>query len=607
MKKAISFFILLSLLCTLSFAQNKADKRFEKAIQLLRTNQVEEAEKELLNLKEKYPDYLSTYLALSEINIAKEDFSQAKKDLLTVWRKDKTFDCKLYLDLATIYLMEEKFDSTDLFLNTIPCKRYQERVSELSKLSQFRNNQKKNPVEFSPKNLGSAINSQYDEYLPCLTADISELLFTRRDKAEDFFISYNKNGQWTQAEKLPSLLNSNYNEGAGSLSPDGRYIYFTRCGAEDGLGSCDIYVSEKIGNEWQAPKNLGSNVNSSAWDSQPCIASDGRTLFFTSNRKDGMGGSDIYFSYLQDNGQWTKAKNCGKNINTKGNEMSPFIHQSNSMLYFASDEHLGMGGFDLFYSKLENGKFQEAINLGYPINTIKDENSLTLSAQGDYAIYASDLDLYKFTMPEEIRPIAATYIKGVILDKETKKPLSAKLQIKNLKTSRLAHESISDKKTGEFLICLAEGEEYAFSISCENYLFYSENFSTKQENQEKEILLVPIKTGEGLILNNIFFATNSHELLPTSFAELNTLIELLQNNPSLKLLVEGHTDNVGKAEHNQILSQQRAEAIVTYLTENGIKPSRLKAKGYGFSKPISDNDTEEGRAMNRRTEIKIIE
>jgi outer membrane protein OmpA-like peptidoglycan-associated protein len=266
-----------------------------------------------------------------------------------------------------------------------------------------------------------------------------------------------------------------------------------------------------------------------------------------------------------------------------------------------------MGGFDLFYSKIEDGKFQYATNLGYPINTSKDENSLTLSAQGDYAIYASDLDLYEFTMPQSIRPLAASYIKGIVLDKETKQPLSAKLQIKNLKNAKLAHESYSDKKTGEFLICLTQGEEYAFSISCNNYLFYSENFSTKQENQEKEILLTPIKTGESLVLNNIFFETNSHTLLPTSHAELNTVIELLLNNPSIKLLVEGHTDNVGNAEHNIKLSQQRAEAIVNYLTEKGIEPSRLKAKGYGFSKPIADNNTEEGRAMNRRTEIKIIE
>ncbi len=607
MKKAFYIFVLLLSFSVFSFAQSKAEKRFEKAVQLLRTNQVAEAQEELLSLKEKYPDFLSTYLALSEIYIAQENIEAAKQELLTVWRKDKAFDCKLYIDLANIYLYQEKYDSVFLFSSSIPCKRYEQQIKKINELAEFRSYQKNNPVDFSPKNLGDAINTEKDEYLPCLTADISELLFTRRDKAEDFFISYNKNGQWSKAEKLPSLLNSNYNEGAGSLSPDGRFIYFARCGAEDGLGSCDIYVSEKIGGQWQEPKNLGSNVNSSAWDSQPCIASDGRTLFFVSNRKDGFGKSDIYYTYLQDNGQWTKAKNCGKNINTAGNEMSPFVHQSNSVIYFASDEHIGMGGFDLFYSKIENGKFQPATNLGYPINTSKDENSLTLSAQGDYAIYASDLDLYEFTMPQSIRPLAASYIKGIILDKETNQPLKAKLQIKNLKNAKLAHESYSDKKTGEFLICLAEGEEYAFSISCENYLFYSENFSTKQENQEKEILLVPIKTGEGLILNNIFFATNSHELLSTSFAELNTLIELLQNNPSLKLLVEGHTDNVGKAEHNQILSQQRAEAIVTYLTENGIEHSRLKAKGYGFSKPISDNDTEQGRAMNRRTEIKIIE
>lgn len=607
MKKAFYTFVFLLSFSLFSFAQSKAEKRFEQAVQLLRTNQVAEAQEELLSIREKYPDFLPTYLALSEIYVAQENIEAAKQELLIVWRKDKAFDCKLYIDLANIYLYQEKFDSVFLFTRTIPCKRYQEQVTKLNDLAEFRSHQKKNPIAFSPKNMESAINTTKDEYLPCLTADISELLFTRRDKAEDFFISYNENGKWSMAEKLPSLLNSQYNEGAGSLSPDGRFIYFTRCGAEDGLGSCDIYVSEKVGGQWQEPKNLGANINSTAWDSQPCIASDGRTLFFVSNRKDGVGKSDIYYSYLQDNGQWTKARNCGKSINTPGNEMSPFVHQSNSVIYFASDEHIGMGGFDLFYSKIENGKFQQAINLGYPINTSKDENSLTLSAQGDYAIYSSNLDLYEFTMPQSIRPIAASYIKGVILDKETKQPLKAKLQIKNLKNARLAHESFSDKESGEFLICLAEGEEYAFSIACDNYLFYSENFSTKQENQEKQILLTPIKKGESIVLNNIFFASNSHELLPTSQAELNTLIELMQNNPSLKLLVEGHTDNTGKAEHNIILSQQRAEAIVAYLTEKGIEPSRLQAKGYGFSKPIADNNTEEGKAMNRRTEIKIIE
>lgn len=607
MKKTILILLVMSFCVSLSYAQSKAEKRFEKAVQLLRINEVENAQKELLSIREKYPDFLSTYLALSEIYIAQNNIEQAKEELLIVWQKDKTFDCKLYLDLASIYLLEEKYDSVSLFTSTIPCKRYQEETKKLKELADFRTLQKKNPVDFSPKNMGNAINTQYDEYLPCLTADISQLLFTRRDKGEDFFISENENGEWTMAEKLPSLLNSNFNEGAGSLSPDGRFIFFTRCGADDGLGSCDIYVSEKIGGQWQEPKNLGANVNSNAWDSQPCIASDGRTLFFTSNRAGGIGKADIYFSYLKDNGEWTKAKNCGTNINTIGNEMSPFVHQSNSVLYFASDELIGMGGFDLFYSKIENGKFQQAINLGYPLNTSKDESSLTLSAKGDYAIYSSDLDLYYFTMPEEIRPVAASYIKGNILDKETQMPLNARLQIKNLSTGRVAHESFSDKKTGEFLICLAQGEEYAFSISCEGYLFYSENFSTFEDKQERQIFLTPIKAGESIVLKNIFFETNSHSLLPTSFAELNTLIELMQKNPSLKLMIEGHTDNIGKEELNIKLSQQRAEAIVSYLTEKGIEPSRLKAKGYGFSKPIADNNTEEGRAMNRRTEIKIIE
>lgn len=608
MKKIFLVLILSSFFSTLSFGQSRAEKRFEKAVQLIRSNQIELAQEELLSLRDRFPEFLSTYLALSEIYIAQNNIEQAKAELLEVYRQDKTFDCKLYIDLANIYLYQERFDSVYLFIDSIPCKRYKEKANRIKELADFRVSQMQNPLDFSPKNMTSAINTEYDEYLPCLTADCSTLLFTRRDTInEDFFISKNINGEWSKAEKMPSLLNSHFNEGAASLSPDGRFIYFTRCGAEDGMGSCDIYVSEKIGNQWQKPKNLGANVNSTSWDSQPCIASDGRTLFFVSNRKGGIGKSDIYYSYLKDNGEWTIAKNCGRNINTIGNEMSPFVHQSNSVLFFASDEHLGMGGFDLFSSKIENGKFQEAINLGYPLNTAKDENSLTLSAQGDFAIYSSDLDLYSFTMPEEIRPLAASYIKGKVLDKQTNKPLSARLQIKNLSNGRLAHESFSDKETGDFLICLAQGEEYAFSISCDNYLFYSENFSTQTQNQEKEILLTPIKKGESIVLKNIFFESNSHNLLPTSHTELNTLVELLQNNPKLKLLIEGHTDNVGSAEHNLRLSQKRAEEVVNYLIFQGIDLSRLRAKGYGFSKPIAPNDTEESRALNRRTEIKIIE
>lgn len=623
------FFAIVS--CNCLSAQGKADKDFEKARELFAKGKTEQAESLLLKITDKYADYSPACLALGELYFVRKDFEKAKHYLLSLVGKEESFDLNAYRKLADIYESERKWDSAIVCLNSYlrlaPDKEaYAKRRAEIEHKRdclRFRVEAFSNPVPFSPENMGGNINSEGNEYLPAMTADLSEILFTRQSfvqegkpPVEDFFISKREGKQWQKAAKLSGLLNSDFNEGAGCLSPDGRYIYFTRCNAEDSHGSCDIYRSERKGTQWGKPENLGADVNSSSWDAQPSIASDGRTLFFVSNRAGGSGESDIYYSYLKDDGTWTKAKNCGELINTPGKEMSPFIHPSNQMLYFSSDYHCGMGGLDIFYSRLENGRFTRPINLGYPINTEADESSFIVSAHGDYAVYASHgkdshggLDLYAFELYEEARPIAVTYMKGKIYDKESKQALKASFEIRNLKTSRIVSSGSSDPISGEYLICLPVGSDYAFSSKAEGYLFFSENFSLStdegKEAFEKDIELSKIEIGSSLVLHNIFFANNSSDLLAESFVELNTLAELLKNNPDLRVEIGGHTDNVGGEDYNMKLSQKRAEAVKSYLVEKGTAPQRLSCKGYGFSKPISDNSSEDLRAMNRRTEIRI--
>lgn len=621
--------ILLSFAC---FSQSKADKDFEKARNYFIEGKDDRAEELLQKIKSKNPDYYPAYLALGEMYFAKGNFDASKHNLLYVVRNDEKYDLNAYRTLANIYEREKKLDSALACLESylrfvVDNERNRKKIDEVSHKAEclrYRKQAMLNPVEFNPQNMGVNVNSENDEYLATMTADQSALLFTRQTPAvsgkrpeEGFFISYKTGEQWQKAEMLPGVLNSGYNEGAACLSPDGRYIYFARCGAPGGWGSCDIYRSERKGAFWSEPENLGANVNSESWDSQPSIASDGRTLFFVSNRKGGEGESDIYYSYLKDDGTWTKAKNCGAVINTPGKEMSPFIHPSNQMLYFSSDYHCGMGGLDIFFAKLENGKFSAPSNIGYPINTEADESSLIVSPQGDYAIYASKqkdcrggLDLYRFSLYEQARPIAVTYVKGLIRDSQTKKPVNAKFEIRNLENGRIVSSGISDKVNGEYLICLPVGADYAFSATAEGYLFHSENFTLSNADASmpyaRNIDLERINIGKSLVLKNIFFETGSSKLLKESFAELNTLIVLLMENPGLRVEIGGHTDNVGNAEYNMTLSQQRADAVKNYLVEKGIAANRLVSKGYGFSNPIADNDTEQNRAKNRRTEIKII-
>jgi outer membrane protein OmpA-like peptidoglycan-associated protein len=494
------------------------------------------------------------------------------------------------------------------------------------------------PVPFEPKNLGPAVNSADPEYFPCITADDATLIYTRRVKApeieyygmqEDFYVSHRgADGAWQAARPIPTVSTAQYNEGAGTLTPDGRFIIFTKCALEDGsyggtmrgLGSCDLFISRRVGDRWSPPENLGPPVNSRNWESQPSMSSDGRTLYFVRGVRKGSGISDmdIHVTSLQQDGTWSKPEKLGPQVNTPGQEESVQIHPDGRTLYFSSDGHPGFGGLDIYVSRMQDdGTWGKALNLGYPINTGGDENSLLVSADGEVAYFASDrpggmgdLDLYGFELYPEARPVAVSFIKGKVTDKSNGQPVEADVELFDLASGKLATAAYSDPKTGEFLVCLPRGRSYALNAGAEGYLFFSKNYDVSvdasAEATDLDVPLSPLTSGSVIALRNIFFNTASFELLPTSNAELDKLATLLKNNPTLRIELGGHTDNVGADAANMVLSDQRANAVRDYVVAKGIDSGRITAKGYGETKPVAANESEEGRALNRRTEVTVL-
>lgn len=485
-----------------------------------------------------------------------------------------------------------------------------------------------NPVEFQPERLPDEVNSKFDEYWPSLSIDGRNLVITRlinmagRIPQEDFYISEFDSLGWSQAKPLVEL-NTPENEGAQSLSADGTILFFTACNRAQGLGSCDIYYSFRKNGSWARPVNAGIPLNTRQWEAQPSFSSDGRTLFFTSNRGGGKGKKDIWKAEITGVDalgklEWNEPVNLGDSINTPGDEISPFIHASNKSFYFASNYHTGMGGFDLFLAEVHNDSvFSMPKNLGYPVNTLNDEQGLYVSTSGEKAFFASErsnsgLDIFSFQLDESIRPVPATYVNAQVVDALTQEPVQALIDLVNLTDEEKKSRQEMTNDSGEVLLCLPTGANYAFSVSKEGYLFYSDAFELSEHRQiydpyNLRIELQPVQAGAEMNLYNIYFETDSFRILSKSEPELQKLVEFLINNSHLKVEIQGHTDNTGSTERNQKLSELRAKSVVKYLVNQGIDSSRLNAAGYGEKKPVASNDEETGRRLNRRTTIKILE
>lgn len=610
-----------------------AIKYLQRATHYYDLRQNDEAITELLNALKEDENFLEAQMLIGDVYADKKQFDKAATHYRSAIKIDPDFFPQNFLNLAKAEMQLNEFDSAKVNLeNFLSYKSksfaLRDKAEELKKTCNFAAYAVKHPVLFNPINMGDSINTPQDEYLPALTADDLTLVFTRRrlmaqegrmkDYNEDFYISKKINGNWINAINMGPPINTNGNEGAHCIAPDGMSVYFTACNRE-GYKGCDLYFSRRSGNRWSTPLNMGAAVNSESWDSQPSISSDGKTIYFLSSRPGGIGKQDIWKTTKNEDGSWSKAVNLGSTVNTSGNELSPFIHPDNVTLYFASDGHPGMGGTDMYLSRMgQDGNWQMPVDLGYPINTGGDESSLFVNAEGNLAFFASDrfkegkgkLDIYSFDLYPEARPAAVSYLKGTVKDKVTKAGLEADFEMIDIETGMVTVSSISDKSTGEFLVCLPSGKNYALNVSKEGYLFYSDHFSCKNINDRKnayqlDILLSQAKAGEMVVLKNTFYETNSFDLKPESFAELNKVISFMKHNAKIIIEVSGHTDNVGDIKSNQVLSEKRAKSVYDYIIKNGIAASQLVYKGYGESKPIASNATEEGRSQNRRTEFTI--
>ncbi len=481
----------------------------------------------------------------------------------------------------------------------------------------------KDPVKFQPVNLGPGINTVEEEYFPGLSIDKKTMFFTRRDgrvniqmQNEDLYTSLWNGQAWGNSKNLGKPINTRENEGAFSASTDGKYLFFTSCSRKGGVGRCDIWMSERQGEGWSVPYNLGRPLNTRDWESQPSLASDGVTIYFVSNRAGGYGGTDIYKS-VWNGSNWSEPENLGPKINTPQDEQFPFIHPDGVTLYFSSYGHPGMGKSDIFLSRLENGKWLTPMNLGYPINTEGDEWNFVVDSKGENAYMASDrldgyggMDIYTFPLYNEARPKTTSYVKGIVTDKETGEFLYSEVELYDIESGKRIATTHSDSRKGEFLISIPSNRDYAFEVRAKGYLLYSESFALKQSSLLKpmvlKIELEKIKSGRSVVINNVFFDTDKSMLKPESNAELQVLAQFLRDNADVRIEIGGHTDNTGSEERNLELSQNRAKAVYDFLISSGINSSRLSYKGYASSKPIADNDTDEGRAKNRRTEFKVL-
>ena len=595
------------------------------------------AEIEINKAIEADPRFLEAYLLKAEM-CSYGDFCECIIEaLLAVRAIDSTFDTYLDYNLGNaLYDNGQYADAKhyySIFLNNPKANaKSKELTLQYIDKCQIAIDLVNNPVPFEPKSLGTDLELPHEQYWPSLSLDGKTLVFTmllpdslhfRPDGSimmqEDFYVTRFIDGKWEPAVPIGSPINTIGNEGAQQISADGNTLVFTGCNRRDGFGKCDIYFARKNAyGQWGRPYNAGNVVNGKSADKQPCLSPDGRYLYFASDRAGGLGKMDIWVSELDANGRWGKPKNLGAPINTPGDDICPFIHPDNQTLYFSSDGHPGLGKKDIFMSRRDStGHWTEPVNLGYPINSHRDEIGLVVDNKGITAYFSSNINsdtknIYTFELPEAVRPTPVSYVSGLVTDAQTNLPLNAHVQLLKLPSGDTVMSVVSSAESGDFLVSLPIGRQYAMLANSPGYLFNSQHFNLTETHSATKPYAVNIKLdkpqiGANTILRNIFFKFDSYELMPQSFVELNQMATFIKGSAGIKFEIGGHTDNVGNDAYNQQLSEKRAKSVYDYLVSQGVGQSQLSYKGYGKSTPIGDNATAEGREANRRTELKVVE
>ena len=616
-----------------STTSKKAIKRFEEAVALYQGRDPIGAEAALLKAVAADDRFVEAFGLLSQISYEVGHVNDAIKYYSHTLEIDPEGNPDGYRLLAGLVIRTGDYERTlellEKFLSYSPeLVSRRESALEMEANCLFAIRAMENPVPFEPENLGDSVNSELNEYWPLLSVDEQNLMFTvmlplnpeqeNSPVHEDFYLSKRSGSHWTRRVNSGSPLNTDDNEGAHTVTADGRILFFTACNRRDGKGQCDIYTSVRVDGNWSRPVNLGAPVNSPYSEKHPTVSADGRVLYFASNRPGGFGSYDIWQSQW-DGSSWSVPRNLGDSVNTVGVEQSPFLHPDQRSLYFSSTGWTGMGQGDLFLTRRRGETdWSKPLNLGYPINTYSDEIGLSVNARGNRAYFASDregegnTDIFTFELPTELRPVLVSYLSGRVYDSRNMKGVEALVQLIDLESGEVVVESPSFPPEGEYLLTLPTDRDYALNVTADAYLFYSDHFAFRGEYSRKEpfrrdIPLERIVVGSSVVLNNIFFESDSHYLLPASMTELNRVVIFMEENPGVAVEISGHTDSTGSAIHNQELSGKRAIAVVNYLAEKGIAADRLIPVGYGDRKPVAGNDREEGRARNRRTELKITE
>lgn len=481
--------------------------------------------------------------------------------------------------------------------------------------------------------LGPNVNSPYSDYSPVLTADQNTIFFTSRriettgdlkdhegNNMEDIYMSTKINSVWTVAKSIGAPINTDRHEATVGISPDGLTILIYK----DDFGDGNIYSTTLDGSVWTKPIKLNENINTKYWEPSAFISADGSILYFTSDKPGGFGGRDLYTSKLKPNGEWGISQNMGPNINTIYDEDAPFIHPDGVSLSFSSNGHKTMGGFDIFTSlQSSDGNWSEPVNVGYPLNTTDDDIYYVVSPDNRTAYFSSfreggigEKDNYMATFINR-KETPLTLMKGNVIEESGVPAQDVEITVTDNETEAVLGVYKANKETGQFMFILTPGKNYNITYQAKNHLFYSENLQISKETNYYEIfkpvLLDPIVVGSKIVLNNIFFDFDKSTLRPTSNVELKNLTKLLRANPTMKVEISGHTDSKGDLAYNQKLSEERAQVVVNRLTDNGIPASQMKAAGYGKTMPVANNknkdgsDDPEGRQLNRRAELKIIE
>ncbi len=606
-------FLLILIGANGSFAQRahkKADLLFAKGYFHSALNHYLEVEKAHPKDAKVKLQIARCYVAL---NYAEESLQYALKSEELGFHDEKL----LKYTLARAYHISHKFDKAkELYVASDPAKTNHKDISKKLKECDYGKKYFASPRKVKITNLGNRVNSDKNDLLPKPTADLHKLYFTSHRTGatggaanpEDVYVSINQGGAWTEPKQLKGPINTVANDACVGISPDGQTMYLFK-----GDNGGDIYYSSLRGEVWTTPKSMP--FNTALKETSITISSDGRELFF--DRMSEGGTYNIYTCKKTAGGRWSRPQ-LVRGIRSNYDERAPFLHPDGKTLFFSSKGFNSMGGYDILMSKRdEAGAWGKPTNLGYPINTSGDELSFTLSADGLLGFYSSskkggygEQDIYSIRMPKSKKPNLAL-LTGKVVEEATNKPVEATIYVIDNDANEEVARFKSNSKSGEYLVALPAGKNYGINIEKEGHLFHSENVYLEKDasykSLKKNVKLMSAQPGAKIVLNNIFFETSKYTLTQSSNAELKNLEKLLKKNPRIRVEISGHTDNTGNAQANQLLSENRAKAVVDYLLAQGIPTQRLEYKGYGSTQPVADNNSAAGRQKNRRTEFKIIE